>query len=70
MLVPEERKQKITHFLKGLAWTGPVFEVSALNGEGCDKLCYAIQDYLDSLRHQRDELEERAADPRFNDGLE
>jgi len=70
ILVPEERKQKITHFLKGLAWTGPVFEVSALNGEGCDKLCYAIQDYLDSLRHQRDELEERAADPRFNDGLE
>jgi GTP-binding protein len=70
MLVPEERKQKITDFLKGLAWTGPVFEVSALNGEGCDKLCYAIQDYLDSLRYQRDELEERAADPRFNDGLE
>ena len=67
MLQPEERQKIIKDFLKRFKWDGPVFEVSALNGEGCDRLCYAIQDYLDSLRKARDLEEERAEDPRFLD---
>ena len=67
MLQPEERQKVIKDFLKGFKWDGPVFEVSALNGEGCDRLCYAIQDYLDGLRKERDLEEERAEDPRFLD---
>jgi GTP-binding protein len=67
MLQPEERQKVIKDFLKRLKWDGPVFEVSALNGEGCDRLCYAIQDYLDGLRKARDLEEERAEDPRFLD---
>jgi GTP-binding protein len=76
MLQPEERQKVIKDFLKRFKWDGPVFEVSALNGEGCDRLCYAIQDYLDGLRKARDLEEERAEDPRFldehygKDGLE
>jgi GTP-binding protein len=76
MLQPEERQKVIKDFLKRFKWDGPVFEISALNGEGCDRLCYAIQDYLDGLRKARDLEEERAADPRFldehygKDGLE
>jgi len=35
--------------------------------QGCDRLCYAIQDYLDGLRKERDLEEERAEDPRFLD---
>jgi len=57
----------IKDFLKRFKWDGPVFEVSALNGGGCDRLCYAIQDYLDGLRKARDLEEERAEDPRFLD---
>ena len=65
-VIPEEdRKKKVATFLKKFKWTGPVFEISALTGLGCDKLCYALQDYLDSLRHDRDQEEERAADPRY-----
>jgi GTP-binding protein len=67
MLQPEERQKVIKDFLKRFKWDGPVFEISALNGEGCDRLCYAIQDYLDGLRKARDLEEERAADPRFLD---
>jgi GTP-binding protein len=67
MLQPEERQKVIKDFLKSFKWDGPVFEVSALNGEGCDRLCYAIQDYLDGLRKARDLEEERAEDPRFLD---
>jgi len=67
MLQPEERQKVIKDFLKRFKWDGPVFEVSALNGEGCDRLCYAIQDYLDGLRKERDLEEERAEDPRFLD---
>jgi GTP-binding protein len=67
MLKPEERQKVIKDFLKRFKWDGPVFEVSALNGEGCDRLCYAIQDYLDGLRKARDLEEERAEDPRFLD---
>lgn len=67
MLQPEKRQKIIKDFLKRFKWDGPVFEVSALNGEGCDRLCYAIQDYLDGLRKERDLEEERAEDPRFLD---
>ena len=67
MLQPEERQKIIKDFLKRFKWDGPVFEVSALNGKGCDRLCYAIQDYLDGLRKARDLEEERAEDPRFLD---
>ena len=67
MLQPEERQKVIKDFLKRYKWDGPVFEISALNGEGCDRLCYAIQDYLDGLRKARDLEEERAEDPRFLD---
>jgi GTPase len=49
---------------------GPVFEISALTGLGCDKLCYALQDYLDSVRRDRDDAEERLADPRYQDQAE
>jgi GTP-binding protein len=41
-----------------------------LTGLGCDKLCYALQDYLDSVRRNRDEQDERAQDPRYQDQLE
>jgi GTP-binding protein len=67
MLQPEERQKVIKDFLKRFKWDGPVFEISALNSEGCDRLCYAIQDYLDGLRKARDLEEERAEDPRFLD---
>ena len=70
MIPEEERKKTIADFIKRYKWTGPVFEISALTGEGCDRLCYALQDYLDSLRRERDKLEEQAVDPRYQGSID
>jgi len=65
-MIPEEDRAKVVaNFVKKFKWQGPVFEISALTGLGCDKLCYALQDYLDSVRRDRDEADERAEDPRY-----
>ncbi|MDR2209610.1 MAG: GTPase ObgE [Azoarcus sp.] len=50
LIPPDERAARIQAFLDAF---GPVerhFEVSAINGEGCEKLLFAIQDFLDSAR--------------------
>ena len=70
MIPEEDRKKVVADFVKKFKWEGPVFEISALTGLGCDKLCYALQDYLDSVRRDRDEQDERAQDPRYQEQLE
>ena len=48
-LVPEkERKTRIKAFVAAYRWTGPVFAISAVNGEGCRELVYKVQDWLDA----------------------
>ena len=46
---PEDTKQR---FLKLYDWTGPVFGISGLSGEGTQDLIYALQDYLDAERER------------------
>ena len=67
MISEEDRKKVVADFIKRFKWKGPVFEISALTGLGCDKLCYSLQDYLDSVRKDRDDADERAADPRYQE---
>jgi len=55
MIPEEERAKRIKAFIKAYGWKGPVFEISALTGEGCQQLCYAIQKDLDAKRQERDE---------------
>jgi GTP-binding protein len=69
-MVPEgERKKRVADFVQRFGWTGPVFEISALTGQGCEKLCYAVYDYL--AKHSASECaaraKELAADPRFRE---
>jgi GTP-binding protein len=69
MIAAEDRTKKVKAFIKSYGWKGPVFEISALTGEGCKELCYAIQQDLDEKRQARDDAEEHAADVRFHEGL-
>jgi GTP-binding protein len=47
-LVPaEEREARVAAFVKSLRWKGPVFAVTAINGDGCRALIYAIQEWLE-----------------------
>jgi GTP-binding protein len=69
-MVPEdERKARVDRFLKDFEWDGPVFEISALTGQGCENLCYAVYDYLaeHSDAHRAAEAEDLAADVRFRE---
>ena len=47
-LVPEhEREAAVQAFVKSLRWKGPVFPISAVTGDGCRALTFAIGDWLD-----------------------
>jgi len=75
-LIPEEeRAERVKSFLEAYGW-GDVpefdpyapfdpmarryFAIAGLTGEGCQKLTYAIQDYLDAMRERAREEADRA----------
>src|SRR4030081_1813965 len=47
LVEPDERAQRVAAFVDAYRWTGPVFAVAAINGDGCRELVYAIQDWLE-----------------------
>ncbi|MEK6294552.1 MAG: GTPase ObgE [Paraburkholderia tropica] len=70
-MVPEdERAARIADFVERFEWKGPVFEISALTGQGCENLCYAIYDYVSEHSDARraEEAEDLASDVRFRGG--
>lgn len=52
-LVPEDiRDELCEEMISRLNWKGKVFRISGQSGEGCDKVCDEIMDYLDDLRER------------------
>ncbi|MEE9332292.1 MAG: GTPase ObgE [Methylophilaceae bacterium] len=51
----EDPDQVAAAFVKDYDWDGPVFVISAINGNGCKALTYAIMDYLDEVKLQAEE---------------
>ena len=48
-LVPaDEREERVARFVRDYDWTGPVFVIAAVNGEGCPVLVHRVQDWLDA----------------------
>ena len=69
-MVPEdERAARVADFVKRFEWDGPVFEISALTGQGCENLCYAVYDYIAAHSDARraEQAEDLASDVRFRD---
>ena len=62
----EEREARVKDIVKRLRFKGPVFEISALTREGCERLVQTVYEYLakEFRSHQPDEV----VDPRFADG--
>jgi GTP-binding protein len=58
MLPPDERDAKRVAFLREFGWDAPSFCISALSGEGCQALVYAIMEYLESQRKETEETQE------------
>ena len=65
MVPVEEREARVKDIVKRLRFKGPVFEISALTREGCERLVQAVYEYLakEFRSHQPDEV----VDPRFVD---
>src|SRR4249920_2813634 len=47
LLAPPERDHAVNELVRRLRWKGPRFLVSALTGEGCRELCYAVMNALE-----------------------
>lgn len=60
-LVPdEERAGRIAGFVRDYGWHGPVFAISAISGEGCQPLVFAIMEHLQQARTETDDEEPEA----------
>ncbi|MDG4595772.1 MAG: GTPase ObgE [Candidatus Contendobacter sp.] len=50
LLPPEERATRVATITTALSWTGPVFGIAALNGEGTEALIHAVMEWLERRR--------------------
>jgi GTP-binding protein len=57
LLPAETRDKTVRAFLRKLGWKGKTFTISALTGEGCEALTYAVMDHI-----TQEERETSAAD--------
>jgi GTP-binding protein len=48
MLPAEEREVAAAKLVRRLRWRGPSFCISALTGEGCRELSFAVMKFLES----------------------
>lgn len=53
----ENPEQVVEAFVKEFNWDGPVFAISAINGNGCKQLTYAIMEHMEAMRLQEREEE-------------
>lgn len=61
LLPPEQRSARCDDIVRRLEWSGPVFQVSALAGEGTRALCFEMWDYLQAQKAAQAEADARAA---------
>ncbi|OZI70282.1 GTPase ObgE [Bordetella genomosp. 6] len=70
-MVPDAQDAQ-QRFCAEFGWTGPVFAISGLNGEGTQDLIWALQDYLDAEKRKDQDAQDQAdgtyvfEDPRFD----
>ncbi len=63
MIAEDERAARREAFLQEFGWSGKNFIISALSGEGCKELTYAIMSYLDEHRHAPEPEAEPTLEP-------
>ncbi|BBP03415.1 GTPase Obg [Sulfuriferula plumbiphila] len=63
MLDETERVRKIADFIRDYGWEGEVFSISALTGEGCKTLTYAIMAHIIATRAAEEAAAQPAAEP-------
>ncbi|MEP6606853.1 MAG: GTPase ObgE, partial [Nitrosospira sp.] len=67
-LLPENEREKICKkFIRGLGWKGKSFIVSAISGEGCKALTYAIMEHLEQESTVPDQEQAKVDEPKPSD---
>ena len=51
LMLPEERKAHIDAIVERLGWEGPIFEISAVTGEGTEQLCFDVMNWLEDSEY-------------------
>ncbi|MFC3152169.1 Obg family GTPase CgtA [Litoribrevibacter euphylliae] len=52
-MVPEEERDTLcSAIVERLGWEGPVYPITAINGEGTKQLCFDIMTFIDELKEQ------------------
>jgi GTPase len=49
LIAPEERETRVRSIVDGLAWQGPVYDVSAITRDGLERLCQKIGQEMSTL---------------------
>ena len=49
LIAPTEQAEYCQAIIEALDWQRPVFQVSAISGQGCKEVCYKIMDYLEAI---------------------
>ena len=63
-VVPEaERGTRVKAFVRAFRWKGPVYAISAVTGDGCRALGFAIQEWLDAHPAPRVDGDHPGAEP-------
>jgi GTP-binding protein len=52
LLPAETREKTVKTFVRKLGWKGRTFVISALTGEGCNALTFAVMDHLDEQQRE------------------
>ena len=55
LLQEDERDESCKAIINGLKWKGPVFKISAINGDGTKDLMFAIMNFLEEQRQKGSE---------------
>ncbi|OGA39884.1 MAG: GTPase ObgE [Betaproteobacteria bacterium RIFCSPLOWO2_12_FULL_62_13] len=66
LLAPEVREKSAKKFATDLGWKGKSFIISALTGEGCKALTYAIMGYLEESQKRLAAKEKQERKPQIN----
>ena len=55
LLTEEDADERAAAVIEALAWDGHVYRISALAGEGTERVCQDVMNYLESLDPNEDD---------------
>ncbi|MEE8211494.1 MAG: GTPase ObgE [Acidiferrobacterales bacterium] len=54
LVPPQELEQRCNALVRTLGWTGPVFRIAAISGDGCRALARSLMQHLDTINKETD----------------